>query len=430
MSYIRQATLFPFEEATGELGDNERLVLVLSALPDEGLVAWLRRGRRGRRNEYPLEVLWRCLIAKYVYQIARYSELVRELGRNGSLRRLVGIESLDRVPADYHFSRLLKRLSSDEGLAQLQAMFDGLVEQLKEGLPGLGQYVAVDATAVHAYCDEMRKEKSDTDARWSARPKRQRRRTNGCVEEYLDYWFGYQVHLIVDCTTELPLGFEVTAANVNETTRLVPLLEQLREQHPDLAERIHALMADAGYDSVANCTYVLKQLNALPIIKMRLQEGRDKDAVSQAAQELCTQLGTQLCMGGNKMVYDGRDGDYLKWRCPLACGKADKCQQLGRCTTSEYGAVRKVSIWGDPRRYPGLWRDSKKWKRLYRKRTAVERVNGRLKDYLLLDGLTVRGIAKVKVHATLSLLIMLAGAWAMVSAQKVEQARRIVSLAA
>jgi len=57
-------------------------------------------------------------------------------------------------------------------------------------------------------------------------------------------------------------------------------------------------------------------------------------------------------------------------------------------------------------------------------------VNGRLKDYLLLDNLTIRGIAKAKVHVSLSLLVMLAGAWAMVSAQKVEQARRIVSLAA
>jgi len=430
MSYVRQGTLFPFDESAGDLGDNERLVLVLSALPDEGLVAWLRRHRRGRRDDYPLEMLWRCLVAKFVYQIGRFSDLVRELTRNGSLRRLVGIESLGRVPKPYHFSRLLKLLASDEGIEQLEAMFHQLVEQLKEALPALGEYLAVDATAVHAYCDEMRKDKSDPDARWSARPKRQRRRSNGKVEEYLDYWFGYQVHLIVDCDTELPVGFEVTAANVNETTRFEPLLEQLREHHPELAARIEAVIADAGYDSADNCRYVLDELHALPIIKMRLLEGKDKDAVSQAAKELCTQLGTQLCVGGNRMVYDGRDGDYLKWRCPIACGKADKCQQIGPCTASEYGAVRKVPIKGDPRRYPGLWRGSDKWTRLYRKRTAVERVNGRLKDYLLLDNLTVRGIAKAKVHVSLSLLVMLAGAWAMVSAQKVEQARRIVSLAA
>jgi len=82
----------------------------------------------------------------------------------------------------------------------------------------------------------------------------------------------------------------------------------------------------------------------------------------------------------------------------------------------ECGAVWKASIKGDPRCYPGLWRGSKKWTRLYRKRTAVARVNGRLKDYLLLDNLTIRGIAKAKVHVSLSLLAMLARAWAVVSA--------------
>jgi len=60
----------------------------------------------------------------------------------------------------------------------------------------------------------------------------------------------------------------------------------------------------------------------------------------------------------------------------------------------------------------------------------VERVNGRLKDFLLLDELTVRGMAKVTMHVGLGLVVMLAGAWAMVKAERVEQARRIVRLAA
>ncbi|OQB23785.1 MAG: Transposase DDE domain protein [Chloroflexi bacterium ADurb.Bin180] len=430
MYQVRQPSLFPFDDSCGQCNDNERLVLVLQALPDGKLVAWLREQRKGRQNKYPWEMLWQCLIAKYVYQIRTYAELIRELERNGSLRRLVGIESVGQVPKDYHFSRLLKLLSSEAGQEHLAAMFHQLVSELAERLPQLGEHLAVDATALHAYCDEMRKTKSDPDAAWSARPKRQRRRKGGEVEEYLDYWFGYQVHLIVDCATELPVDFEVTAANVNETTQFEPGLKRLQEQHPEVASRTEAVMADAGYDSTDNCRYVLEQYGALPIIKMRLPHGKNKDSISQAAESLCTEIGTQVCLGGNHMVYAGRDGDYLKWRCPLACGKATECQQRGRCTASAYGAVRKVSIKSDPRRYPGLWRGSKKWTRLYRKRTAAERVNGRLKDFLLLDDLTVRGKAKVTVHVNLALLVMLSGAWAMVDAGKVERARRIVALAA
>lgn len=429
MSYVRQGELFSYEEFVGAHDDNTRLVLTLSALPDERLVSWLRAQRKGRRDDYPLEVLWRCVVAKYVYQITTYAELIRELWRNGSLRRLVGISHPGRIPHDYHFSRLLKLLSLPEGFAQLAGMFEELVRRLSEAVPELGRHLAVDATAVHAYSNEMRKDKSDPDAAWSARPKRQRRRKrSGGVAEYLDYWFGYQVHLVVDCQTELPVGFEVTAANENETTRFEPLLEALQRAQPQLVARTEAVMADAGYDSQANCRFVLEKLEALPIIKMRLTQ--KKGELCQAAEELCTELGTQVCLSGHEMVYAGRDGGWLKWRCPVACGKAEKCHMPGRCTASQYGAVRKVSIQADPRRYPGLWRDSKKWKRLYRKRTAAERVNARLKDFLLLDELTVRGIQKVQAHVGMGLVVMLAGAWAMVSADNVDQARRIVRLVA
>jgi len=247
MSYVRQGTLFTFEDFVAERDDNERLVLTLAALPDETLLCGLREQRQQRRDDYPSEMLWRCLIAKYVYQIKSYAELIRELRRNGSLRWLVGIESMARVPHDYHFSRLLKVLSSAPGLAQLPTMFDRLVEQLRAALPGLGERLAVDATAVHAYSNELRKDKSDADAAWSARPKRQRRRrASGGVAEYLDYWFGYSLHLVVDCPTELPVAFEVTAANEHETTHFQPLLQTLQREHEPLVSRTRFVMADAA----------------------------------------------------------------------------------------------------------------------------------------------------------------------------------------
>lgn len=429
MSYIRQPQLFTYEDFADAHDDNERLVLTLCALPDEKLLGWLYRQRKGRRDDYPLAVLWRCLIAKFVYQIRTYAELIRELHRNGSLRRLVGIDSHAAVPQAYHFSRFLKKLSSDDGRRVVEEMFHEFVDRLREAVPGFGKHLAVDGTAIRAYSDELRKEKSDPDAAWSARPKRQRRRgPDGGKQEYLDYWFGYVLHLVVDCETELPVSFELTPANHNESPYFEPLLEDLKRGHEQVSERTEAVMADAGYDSRNNCEYVLSEYEALPIIKMRLT--LKKDAICQAADSLCTELGTQICPSGHKMAYDGRDGNYLRWRCPVACGKAESCKCMGRCTPSSYGAVRKIAICEDPRRYPGLWRESKKWSRLYKDRTAVERVNGRLKDFLLLDQLTVRGIEKVRLHATLGLVIMLAGAWAMVEQEKVEQARQIVRLAA
>jgi transposase len=49
------------------------------------------------------------------------------------------------------------------------------------------------------------------------------------------------------------------------------------------------------------------------------------------------------------------------------------------------------------------------WKLLYNKRTSVERCFGRLKEHLGLEtGLNVRGIKKVKTHAYLSVITMIA----------------------
>jgi len=53
-------------------------------------------------------------------------------------------------------------------------------------------------------------------------------------------------------------------------------------------------------------------------------------------------------------------------------------------------------------------RGSKRILGLFRKRWSVERLFGRAKEWLLLDGLRVRGLAQVSIHVSLSLISMLA----------------------
>lgn len=126
------------------------------------------------------------------------------------------------------------------------------------------------------------------------------------------------------------------------------------------------------------------------------------------------------------MVYWGRDGKYLKYRCPAVLGKA-KCPATSPCTASGYGYVLKLSIADDPRRHPPLPRETKKWARLYRLRTSAERVNSRLKEQLGLDHITLRGLAKVKVRAVLSLVVMLGAAVSMADRHRLEELRMLVA---
>jgi transposase len=424
MSYLRQPPLFSFEQFDDFDDDNFRLGLVVLALEDSRLLRWLDQQRAGRRNKYPQEMLWRCYIAKFIYQIGTYAELIRELRRNGSLRRLVGIHSSERVPEAWHFSRFVKRLSELEGQLLQDEMFHALVERLRVAIPNFGRHLALDGTAVKAHTNQRRSKSSDPDAAWGVRQSCDK----GGGERETKNWLGYLVHLVVDCDTELPVGFEVTPANCNESPRMIPMLETLAAAHPEVVERTEAVLADKGYDSAANCEHVVRRMDAQAIIKMR--RTLEGDAICPTALCHCTELGTPVCLGGHKMVAWGRDGDYLKWRCPVVMGKAEVCDVPGGCSASDYGAVYKQRLAEDYRRWPGIARESAKFDRLYNRRGAVERVNSRLKDHLLLDDLTVRGKAKVRVHVMGSLLVMLAGAVAMAEGGMLERVRQTVRLAA
>lgn len=416
MSYCAQGHLFTFEDFFAEGDDNHRLVLVLSALEDDELIGKLEDERKGRRDHYPVRMLWQSLIAAKVYGISTVNGLIRELMRNGSLRRLVGISNLCAVPKPWHFSRLLGKLSRPENLGLLKGIFDRAVSDLKEELPDLGQSLAIDGTAVSSWCNRYAKDKSDKDAGWGVKTYR---KDDGTESKHM--WYGYNVELVVDTRYEVPLNYEVNPANVGECPRLPILLGDTVRLHPDFD--VKYVMGDRGYDSRDNCKYVLYGLKALPIIKMRLTQDKDAEFAGEICR--CTELGTPICECGAKMLYAGRDGKYLKFRC------SRHAEALGcPCSISSYGRVLKVAISENERRWPGLWRESKKFKRLYKRRTSVERVNSRLKEHLCLDEQHVRGLAKTSVNVGLSLLVMVGGTLAMARNRRFDNLRQIVAMAA
>jgi transposase len=431
MSYFYQPSLFSYDEFVSEYDDNSRLVMVLSVLDRylEPLMVKLNGQRSGRRNEYPVRTLLYSLIAGYVYQIEKKNELIRELRRNGSLRNLVGVASMARVPHAWQYSRLMRTLAQPENLKMLDEAFAGCVREIGRRVKQFGRHLGIDGTSVESWSSGNRDKKtgqaSDPEAAWGIREKR-RKGKDGKVEKVIKKWFGYLVMLVVDVDCELPVAYEVCPANESEMRKLPKMFSNIKESHPDFP--IEAVIADAGFDSRGNCAYVMGELDALPIIKMRLEEGADAESRTSLCR--CTELGVPICDEGSKMRYWGRDGDYLKWRCPAVVeGRACGCT-LDNCTTSRYGMVLKVRIDEDPRRFPGLSRDSIKWKRLYRQRSACERVNSRLKEQLLLDRQHVRGKGKVTVNVVFSLLVMLASAIAMAERDKLEDIRRIAALAA
>lgn len=116
-----------------------------------------------------------------------------------------------------------------------------------------------------------------------------------------------------------------------------------------------------------------------------------------------------MCSGGFPLTFWGRDGDKLKCRCPHVMGKVDCPHGSTWCSSSNYGYTLKVNVKENPRLYPGLPRDSKRFKELYNLRSSVERCNHRLKNHVMLESLRSPGRMAAGTHFKLCATVLLAG---------------------
>lgn len=423
--YSVQSALFDFETFV-ELDATNRLRLVLETLNVEAFLSGLDGRHRwvGRRG-YGARTLWACLLAGIVYTIPTIAELRRHLHVSAELRFLCGLGCAGRIPSAATFSRFLTLLAAHPEV--LDAAFQELVQRFSTAAPDFGQRLALDSTDVHAAANGYRRQPGDPDAGWGVKNKP----GGGKDEKY--YWFGYKLHLAVDARYELPVAFTVTPANVHDSTQAVPLLEQ-RDQRLLEAQLASAgtasaaplaqVMADKAYDS-SDIYQAILDREAMPVIPLR-QPSADKWV------GITNGLGTPICPARLPYVFWGRDGDYLKYRCPhyaqpnrLCCLKEHRA--VSRCSTSAYGQVVKIKIGADPRRHLPVPRESARWQALYHQRTSVERVNSRLKNRCLIDDLQVRGQARVTARLTLGLLVMLAAAVAMAERRRWKDIRRLAA---
>lgn len=107
------------------------------------------------------------------------------------------------------------------------------------------------------------------------------------------------------------------------------------------------------------------------------------------------------CVREHSYRYDSYDVKYetLKYTHPKECSDCPLAQE-GLCQK-----VFKMKITKDLRRYTAPARGSVAWKTLFNKRTAVERVNGYLKEFFQLDNVRYRTGERAKVHCDMATLI-------------------------
>ena len=147
MNIIPQMNLF--EESDFEnLGDLERLKMVLDALDDGRLIRRLYRIRGKGRNDWSCEAMWNSFLASFLFEHETVESLLRELRRNKQLRTICGFEPkavrqkegnvrIYVAPSASAYSKFLKNLISCQ--KELDEMFMELMLYMYQNLEHFGE---------------------------------------------------------------------------------------------------------------------------------------------------------------------------------------------------------------------------------------------------------------------------------------------------
>lgn len=420
MKIIQQLSLFDYSEIE-ILGDLERVKLLLDNVPDEKIIRQLEKIRGKGRNEYPIIPVWNSIIIAPLIEATTIESLRRELSRNRDLRKLCGFNDADcyygkckLVPPPKAYSNMFRNLKEIEPL--LKDTFKELVDFMYDNLENFGVETAGDGKIFSGYAKTKRTEerqtdeRSETDADWTFKD-HYYKDDNGVTKVKSTRYFGFRIHLLSDANYELPIDFLVTSASKSEKTEMKNIINVLSKEKLEIMK---AMMLDKGYDSEPLIS-LLKSKGISPVID--ICNHWDKSETTKQYKD------TDIIY-----TYDGKVsivGEYgeivaLKY---LGYDKVKNALRYGH-----NGKVYSIDINYDERVFTPIARDSKKWKRLYNKRTSIERINGRIDRDLGLENNTIRGLKKATVVVDLIMIAMLSMAKGHIKNKQLDKIRKIKTM--
>jgi len=382
---------------------------LLAAIPDGPLLAALRRERGKGRGDYPVHVLWGVQVLAVALRHPTTEACLAELRRNAGLRRLIGIEWEEQVPKKWNMSRFAEVLGREPHRTHVKELFNTMIQRLGEVVPDLGRDTAGDATSLSARskADEAAQEEVAEGLPQPSGGRKEYTDDSGKVTEVLE-WFGYKLHLLVDVKHEVSLSYEITETTAGDGETLPTIyaqakanlpagrIETLRYDKAADTNAVHALLSEEGIKAVIQIRKLWKEE---PERMLPGHDGNSNIVYDEAGTLFCYDRVSEPIVR-HQMSYIGHEPERqtLKYRCP-ARHEGWECPMSKICNAGkEYGKTVRVPREIDLRRFPELPRATKKFERLYKGRTAVERVNGRLKVFWGLDDGNIRGARRFFAH--------------------------------
>jgi Transposase DDE domain len=381
------------------LADHPQLATLrrlLEVLPDDDLLRGLRQARVHGRDDYSIESLWGVVVLTVALRHASFESCLAEMHRNAALCRLLGIPAVGDIPQPWNVSRFLDTLGAEPHYAEVRKVFDVLVGRLGRAVPDLGEHTAGDATGLNGRAKKDPAAVAAEVAEGLPQPsggRKEYKDDEGKVVKVVE-WFGYKHHMLVDVKHEVPLAWHITDPKAGDNERIPALVGQAQANLPP------GRIATLAYDKAADDGDVHEFLHGAgikPLIQNRSlwdKEDPERPLPGQAGRYplhvVHDEAGTVYCYDRvsdppvrHPMAYIGyeKGRESLKYRCP-ARHQGWACPSDGRCNEGRsYGLVVRVDATLDLRRFPPVPRATKQFERLYKGRTASERVNARLKVF-------------------------------------------------
>jgi hypothetical protein len=393
--------------------------ILLEAIPDHALLQSLRAARGKGRDDYPVEVLWGALLLSIALRHVSVDACLEELKRNPALRLLIGIEAEDKVPGPDNMSRFLAILGEEPHLTHLRAIFDVQVSRLGQVVGDFGKNTAGDSTGLSgrtAVSATLRAAEIEQGLPQPTGGRKEYKDDDGNITHVVQ-WFGYKLHLLVDVKHEVAIAYHITDTKAGDNERIPDLVQQAKNNLPP--QRLQTLAYDKAADDGAVHEF-LHDEEIGPVIQNRTFKLEEPEKVLGGRTPLnivYDQAGTVYCYDRvsdtpvrHAMAYIGHEPQRgtLKYRCP-ARHQDWQCPSDPVCNGQRaYGLSVRVKQEIDLRRFPSIPRATKQFERLYDGRTAIERVNGRLKIFWGLDDGQVYGARRFHGHVGAVLVVHLA----------------------
>jgi hypothetical protein len=336
-------------------------------------------------------VLWGTLLLTIALRHPSTEACLGELGRNAALRSLIGIASESGVPKKWNMSRFLEVLGTGPHRSLLHEVFDAMTRRLGQTVTDLGVHTAGDSSGLNARREKGKKKgKKAGDLPEPSGGRKEYVDDEGRVTHVVE-WFGYKFHLLVDVKHEVILAYRITNTKVGDNEALPAVLGSAQANLP--AGRIRTLAFDKAADDNDTHT-LLHKAGIRPLIQNRSlwkeqpermlpgHDGRSNIVYDESGTLHCYDKVSHVPVR-HRMSYIGHEPKRgtLKYRCP-AKHEGWKCPSDKACNAGkEYGKTVRVKREIDLRRFPPIPRATKQFERRYKGRTAVERVNARVKVF-------------------------------------------------